>query len=99
MGLFGKKQEVLPTVADIFTADELQKIKDVVGAKAENNGYGLRYGGVAKTLMQVVNAPEKAFTKREWRGIIYSAGAMTKLEPEIAPILKSAIAKFHTFKG
>ena len=30
-------------------------------------------------------------------GIIFSAGAFTKIEPELAPMLKSAIDKFHAF--
>ena len=96
MGLFTSKP--MPKVADIFTADDLKKIKEVVGLKAENKEYG-RYGDEAKTLMQVIESPEKEYTKREWNGIIFSAGAMTKIEPELAPTLKGIIERFHAFKG
>lgn len=96
MGLFNSKP--MPKVADIFTAEDLQKIKEVVGLKAGNKEYG-KYGDMAKTLMQVVEAPEKEYTKREWNGIIFSAGAMTKIEPELAPTLKGIIERFHAFRG
>ena len=81
-----------------FYSGGFKKIKEVVGLKAENKEYG-RYGDEAKTLMQVIESPEKEYTKREWNGIIFSAGAMTKIEPELAPTLKGIIERFHTFKG
>lgn len=98
MGLFGsKKDEALPKVSDIFSADDLQQIKDIVGQKSANGSYG-RYGDMAKTLLQVVDTPEKDFTKREWNGIIFAAGSMTKLEPDLAQMLKGIIDRFHAFK-
>ncbi len=97
MGLFGSKKEVvLPKVSDIFSADDLEKIKATVGPKAENRGYG-KYSDLAKTIMQVVDTPDKEFTKKEWNGIIFSAGGLTKLEPELAPLLKGVIEKFKAF--
>ena len=97
MGLFGSKQAV-PKVSDIFLPDDLQIINDVIGSRIESGSYGIRYGDLPKTLMQAVNDPEKEYTKREWNGIIYSAGAMTKLEPDLAPMLKGIIDRFHAFK-
>ncbi len=97
MGLFGKKEEIMPAVADIFSAEDLKKINDIVAIKMLNRTYG-RYNDMAETLMQVVVAPEKAFTKREWNDIIYASGGMTKLEPDLAPTLKDAIKRFHSFK-
>ena len=98
MGLFGpKKEEILPKVSDIFSAEDLQQIKSIVGSKSANGSYG-RYNDMARTLLQVVDTPEKEFTKREWNGIIFAAGSFTKLEPELVPMLKGAIDKFHAFK-
>ncbi len=98
MGLFGsKKNEVLPKVSDIFSAGDLQKIKDTLGQKSATGSYG-KYGDMAKTLLQVVEAPQKDYTNREWNGIIFAAGAMTKIEPGLEPILKGAVDRFHAFK-
>ena len=98
MGLFGpKKEAILPKVSDIFTPDDLQKIKTVVAPKSAAGEYG-RYGDMPKTLLQAVNDPDKSFTQREWNGIIYAAGAMTKIEPDMAPMLKAAIERYHAFK-
>ena len=59
MGLFGsKKNEVLPKVSDIFSAGDLQKIKDTLGQKSATGSYG-KYGDMAKTLLQVVEAPQR----------------------------------------
>ena len=97
MGLFGSKKEiVLPKVSDIFSAEDLGKIKEIVGPKAESRGYG-KYSDLAKIIMQVVDTPDKEFTKKEWNGIIFSAGGLTKLEPELEPLLKGVIAKFKAF--
>ena len=95
MGLF--KPKVTPKVADIFTAEERQTIQNVIGLKAKTKGYG-KYNDMAETLMQVADAPGKDYSWREWNGIIFSAGAMTKLEPTLAPALKAAIDRFHEFK-
>ena len=97
MGLFGKKDEVLPKVSDIFSAQDLQQIKDTVAAKSASGAYG-KYGGMARTLLQAVDTPEKDFNKREWNGIIYATGAMTRIEPGLEPVLKRAIERFHAFK-
>ncbi len=97
MGLFGNKK-MMPKGSDIFSPEDLQRINDVIGPKMENRAYGIRYGDFPKTLMQVVKTPEKEFTKHEWNGIIYAAGVLTKLEPDLAPILKGAIEKFRALK-
>ncbi|MBR0342488.1 MAG: hypothetical protein IJH64_09680 [Oscillospiraceae bacterium] len=98
MGLFGsKKEKAMPKVTDIFSAQDLEKIAGIVGPKQAAKGYG-KYGALAATLMEVVNNPDKDYSKKEWGGIIYSAGAFTKLEPELAPMLKEAIAKYKKFK-
>lgn len=98
MGLFGsKKDKIMPKVSDVFSAQDLEKIRGVVGPKQAAKGYG-KYGSMAATLMEVVQNPDKEYSKREWGGIIYSAGAFTKIEPELAPMLKEAIGKYKKFK-
>jgi len=98
MGLFeSKKKEQLPGISDVFSAEDLQRLREVICPKRDNRGYG-RYGDVADTLLQVVETPDKEFTKREWNGIIYAAGAMVKIEPELAPVLRKCIDRFHAFR-
>ena len=102
MGLFGfggKKEEVFPKVSDIFSADDLQKIKDVIGPKHANGEYK-KYDDMAGVLLDVANNPDKDFGKTwgAFGGIIFSAGAFTKVEPELAPMLKGAVDKFHAFQ-
>ena len=96
MGLFNfNTNKKLPAVSDIFSAQDLQTIGEVIGQKRDS--YYWQYRGLADTILQVVKTPDKTFTKREWRGIIYSAGCMTKLEPELAPMLKAIIERYHAF--
>ena len=102
MGLFGfgdKKEEVFPKVSDIFSEEDLQKIKDVIGPKHANGSYKKDYDNMAEVLLDVADNPDKDFGKTwgAFGGIIFSAGAFTKIEPELAPMLKSAIDKFHAF--
>lgn len=99
MGFFGsRKKKALPSVADVFSTEDLQRIGEVIGPKRDSKSYKMRYRDLADHIMWVVEAPEKSYTKREWNGIIYAAGAMTKLEPELAPMLKAAIERFHAFR-
>ncbi len=98
MGLFGsKKDKVMPKVSDIFSAQDLQKIEQVVGPKHASKSYG-KYGSMAATLMEVVKDPDKEYSKREWAGIIYAAGGFTKIEPDLTPMLKEAIGRYKQFK-
>jgi len=98
MGLFGsKKDKVMPKVSDIFSAQDLQTIEEVVGPKHAGKSYG-KYGSMAATLMEVVKNPDKEYSKREWTGIIYAAGGFTKIEPDLAPMMKEAIGKYKQFK-
>ena len=96
LDLFGKKDEILPKVSDIFSEADLQKIVDVIAPKARMGDYG-KFSDVAKTLLQVLDEPEKGFSKKEWNGIIFSVGSLTKLEPELAPMLNGIVEKFHAF--
>ena len=98
MGLFGsKKDKAMPKVTDIFSAQDLQKIEEVIGLKHANKSYG-KYGSMAATLMEVVKNPDKEYSKREWADIIYAAGGFTKIEPDLAPMLKEVIGKYKQFK-
>ena len=98
MGLFGsKKEEVMPKVSDVFSAELLQKIREIVGPKQSGRAYG-KYGDMAETLLKAAEDPEKECSKREWTGIIYAAGGFTKLEPQLAPMLKQAIEKYRSLK-
>ena len=97
MGLFGKKEEIVPKVSDIFSDEDLQMINKVVGPKHAGKSYG-KYGAMAATLMEVVKNPDSEYSTREWRGIIYAAGVFTKVEPELVPVLNEAIGKYKQFK-
>ena len=87
----------MPKVSDIFSAEDLQKISDIVGPKHASKSYG-KYGSMAATLMEVVKNPDREYSKKEWNGIIYATGGFTKIEPELAPMLKEAIGKYKKFK-
>ena len=95
-GLFGKKEEIMPMVSDIFSPEDIEKIVDVIGPKARMGDYG-KFSETAKAILQILDEPEKGFSKRDWNGIIFAAGALTKLEPDLAPMLNNIIDKFHAF--
>ncbi|MBO4934244.1 MAG: hypothetical protein J5441_03625 [Clostridia bacterium] len=99
MGLFGRSKEIaLPKVSDLFSVGALEFVTTTVAPKVANGEYGVKYGDVAKTLLNAVKTPDKELTKRELNGVIFSAGAMTKIEPKLAPVLNEAIARFKAFK-
>ena len=99
MGLFGRSKEIaLPKVSDLFSVGALEFVTTTVAPKVANGEYGVKYGDVAKTLLNAIKTPDKELTKRELNGVIFSAGAMTKIEPKLAPVLYEAIARFKAFK-
>ncbi len=102
MGLFGskKKDEKTAALAEFFSGDELQKIRDTVAPKVESGAYG-KYSNIAEALLDAVNEPQKTYTAKELGkvgGVLYCAGAMTKMEPALADTLVGAIAKMKAFK-
>ena len=96
MGLFGSKGKPMPKVADIFSAKDLQTIKEIIGPKRDSGSYG-RYNTMANSIMQVAETPEKSFSEYEWGGIIYSVGVMSQLEPGMATMLDAAFNRFYSF--
>ena len=96
MGLFGKKKEIpalKPT--DIFSEELLEKITTVIKPKS--------YGGgpmdVAKdALVEFARDPQKVYSYHELGNVIYSAGMFTRLEPDLAPLLKDGIQKYKAWK-
>ena len=101
MGLFSKKEKVYPKVSDIFSEECLQKILAVVKPRLENGGYGNKQNdSMAKLLCEVAEHPDEDYGDLWDRigGIIFSAGAFTKVEPSLAPLLKEAVSKSKAFK-
>ena len=101
MGLFSKKEKVYPAVSDIFSEECLQKIIAVIKPKLENGGYGNKQNdAMAKLLCEVAEHPETDYGDLWERigGIIFSAGAFTKVEPALTPLLNEAVAKHKAFK-
>lgn len=98
MGLFGSKKEMMrATPIDVFSQETLDTIKDVVDPKLENREYG-KYRGMAEMLLVAVRKADEEFNEKEWRSILYAAGAMTKIEPSLAPMLQAGIDRFHALK-
>lgn len=89
----------MPKVADIFSIDELQQIRTVIEPKYNSNSYGFKYNGMAETLLEITANQDKQYSKKEWVSIIYSAGCFTKLEPQLSPILKAGIDRYHAYKS
>lgn len=102
MGLFGSKNKAEKTakISEFFSDSDLQKIRDTVGPKVQSGAYG-KYSYMAEALLDAANEPGKVYTSKELTrmgGVLYSAGAMTKMEPELAGILGGAIEKMKAFR-
>lgn len=98
MGLFGpKKEKPIPKVSDIFSDQDLKKISKIIGPKQAKKMYG-KYSSMAETLLEVAKNPNREYSKKEWFGIFHAAGGFTRLEPELAPMLRGAIGKYRKFK-
>ena len=85
---------------DLVSPEDMQKIQGVIEEKARAGKYG-QYNDMAEQLMRLVSNPEKEYSLKEqgkWGGIVFSAGAMTKLEPELAPILNGITARFRKIR-
>lgn len=96
MGLFGSKKH-LPAITDVFSADAIKKILDVAGPKLTCNSYG-KYTDYAEILLSALANPAQEQDKRGWDRIMFSAGVMTKVEPELTAVLTDAIAKYKALK-
>ena len=95
MGLFGSKKDAPKTLgSDIFSPEHCQKILSVVKSK----DYGAKYSDIKSGLVEIAENPDKEYTAKDLTKYIYSAGCFTKMEPELAPMLNEAIAKFKEFK-
>ena len=53
---------------------------------------------MAETLLEVAKNPNREYSKKEWFGIFRAAGGFTRLEPELAPMLRGVIGKYRKFK-
>jgi len=100
MGLFGskKKEEATARITDFFSAEDLLKIKGLVGQKKAGNMYKLQYIDVVDCLLDAANNTEKSLDKKEVGKILFSVGTMTKIEPTLNPIFNPAIEKMRAFR-
>ena len=100
MGLFGNKnkEEVTAKITDFFSIEDMSKINDLVGPKKARNMYKAQYTEIVDCLLDAINNAEKAIGKKEVTKILYSVGAMTKMEPSLTPILGPAIEKMRAFR-
>ena len=100
MGLFGNKNkdEVTARITDFFSIEDMSKINDLVGPKKARNMYKAQYAEIVDCLLDAINNTEKAIGKKEVTKILYSVGAMTKIEPLLNTIFSSAIEKMRAFR-
>ena len=100
MGLFGsKKPEKTAKMKEFFSEQDLKTIVETVEPKVKRRMYG-KYASFAETLLAAAKDPETILVDRELRsmsGLLFSAGAMTKMEPSLKPILQPAIEKLRAF--
>ena len=96
MGLFGGKKDMPKVKASELLSDELiQKINSVVATK----NYGIKYDDFARSLVNFVKEPDKEYTEKDLRVVVYSAGIFTKLEPDLANLLnENLINKYKELK-
>ena len=104
MGLFGSKKtekEVRTAkITDFFSEDDLQKIRELVEPKAKKWEYN-RYNELAENLVKAVNEPDTEYTPKSiatMTGPLFSAAAMTKIEPSLKPRLDAAVKTMQAFK-
>ena len=100
MGLFGskKKEEATAKITDFFSAEDMSKIKELVGQKKVEHMYKLQYMDVVDCLLEAINNTEKPIGKKEVTKILFSVGTMTKMEPSLNPIFNPAIEKMRAFR-
>lgn len=100
MGLFGSKnkEEATARITDFFSAEDLSKIKELVGPKKAERKYKRQYICIVDCLLNAVDNTEKPLDNTEVRDILGSVGAMTKMEPSLNPIWKPAIEKMRAFR-
>jgi hypothetical protein len=100
MGLFGKKEKTEATarITDFFSEEDLAVIRTTLDPKITEKAYKLEYRGFALDLLNAVNNQEKLLDKKELTALLYASGCMTKIEPSLAPLLKTAIEKMQAFR-
>ncbi|MBQ4271997.1 MAG: hypothetical protein II718_09235 [Clostridiales bacterium] len=100
MGLFGNKKQSkeLPVIkgSDIMSSELAEKIISVAGHK----DYGIQAAPYVSSIVDFAKSPDKEYTKKDkdLTAAIMGAGMLTKLEPDLAPLLNDAIAKYKEFK-
>jgi len=102
MGLFGskKKEDKKALLTDFFSQQDIDKIKETLAPKEAAGAYG-KYNYLAKALLDTVQDPSQEFTVKDvsgMYGLLFTAGAVTKMEPELESVLKPAIEKMQSFK-
>ena len=101
MGLFGskkKKEEATARITDFFSAEDMSKIKELVGQNKAEHMYKMQYMDIVDCLLEAINNTEKLIGKKEVGQILFSVGAMTKMEPSLNPIFNPAIEKMRAFR-
>ncbi len=100
MGLFGSKnkEEAVARITDFFSMEDMATIKGLVGPKKAGKMYKLQYMDMVDCLMDAMENIEKPLRKKDVTKILYSSGAMTKMEPSLTPILNAAIIKMRAFR-
>ena len=100
MGLVGskKKEETTARITDFFSAEDMAKIKGLVGPKKAGHLYKLQYMDVVNCLLNAMDNTEKPLVKKDVTKILFSVGTMTKIEPSLNPIFHPAIEKMRAFR-
>lgn len=100
MGLFEskKKEEKVAKITDFFSAEDLSKIKGLIEPRKAERKYQQKYIDIVDCLLAAVSNPEKSLDKKEVTKILFSVGAMTKIEPSLNSILTPAIDKMRAFR-
>ena len=104
MGLFGlfgsKKPEKTAQISAFFSAEDLQRIREVIEPKVNSNAYG-KYTSLAQVLLDAVKHPEMTVSPKDlvsMNSVLGAVGAMRKMEPGLKDILNAAIEKMRAFR-
>lgn len=94
MGLFGlKKDSKTVRITDIFSPEEIAKIKDQIGPKLKANDYKALPQTLAKGMMDFISSPDKEYGLSKIKGVAKIAESLKGIEPSLASILQNGIDK------
>ncbi|MBR0342278.1 MAG: hypothetical protein IJH64_08540 [Oscillospiraceae bacterium] len=93
MGLFGPKKTV--KITDVFTADEIKAITDVIDPKLKSGEYLAFPQMMAKGVMDYISRPDKEYGVNKMKGLAKIAKSLQEFEPSLAPILQNGINKIQ----